>query len=91
MIRVGWALIPFMVAGPVLVIVYNAELFGGLMHTDFGFAIAWGAFPVLTAYVAQTGTLALAPLLGDHPARGRAGRRQAGLNEAGSLLATLSD
>ena len=62
-IRVGWALIPFMVAGPVLVIVYNAELFGGLMHTDFGFAIAWGAFPVLTAYVAQTGTLALAPVM----------------------------
>jgi hypothetical protein len=62
-IRVGWGLIPFLVAGPVLVIVYNAELFGGLMHTDFGFAIAWGAFPVLTAYVAQTGTLALAPVM----------------------------
>jgi hypothetical protein len=62
-IRVGWPLIPFMVAGPVLVIAYNAELFGGLMHTDFGFAAAWGAFPVLTAYVAQTGTLALAPVL----------------------------
>ena len=61
--RVGWTLIPFMVAGPVLVIAYNAELFGGGMHTDFGFAAAWGAFPVLTAYVAQTGTLALAPVL----------------------------
>ena len=62
-IRVGWTLIPFMVAGPVLVIAYNAELFGGFMHTDFGFAVAWGAFPVLTAYTAQTGTLALAPVL----------------------------
>ena len=62
-IRVGWPLIPFMVAGPVLVIAYNAELFGGFMHTDFGFAAAWGAFPVLTAYTAQTGTLALAPVL----------------------------
>ena len=62
-IRVGWTLIPFMVAGPVLVIAYNAELFGGLMHTDVGFALAWGSFPVLTAYVAQTGTLALAPVL----------------------------
>jgi len=61
--RVGWTLIPFMVAGPVLVIAYNAELFGGAMHTDFGFAAAWGAFPVLTAYVAQTGTLAIAPVL----------------------------
>jgi hypothetical protein len=62
-IRVGWPLIPYMVAGPVLVIAYNAELFGGFMHTDFGFAAAWGAFPVLTAYTAQTGTLALAPVL----------------------------
>jgi len=60
---VGWTLIPFMVAGPVLVIAYNAELFGGAMHTDFGFAAAWGAFPVLTGYVAQAGTLAVAPVL----------------------------
>jgi len=61
--RVGWVLIPFMVAGPILVIGYNAELFGGAMHTDLGFAAAWGAFPVLTAYVAQAGTLAVAPVL----------------------------
>ncbi len=62
-IRVGWTLIPFMVAGPLLVIAYNAELFGGLVHTDVGFAAAWGAFPVLTAYTAQAGTLAVAPVL----------------------------
>ena len=62
-IRVGWPLIPYMVAGPVLVIGYNAELFGGVMHTDFGFALSWGAFPVLVAYTAQTGALALAPVL----------------------------
>ena len=61
--RVGWTLIPFMVAGPVLVIAYNAELYDGAMHTDFGFAAAWGAFPVLTGYVAQAGSLAVAPVL----------------------------
>jgi hypothetical protein len=61
--QVGWTLIPFMVAGPILVIAYNAELFGGAMHTDLGFAIAWGAFPVLTGYVAQASTLAVAPVL----------------------------
>jgi hypothetical protein len=61
--RVGWTLIPFMVVGPVLVIAYNAELYSGAMHTDFGFAAAWGAFPVLTGYVAQTGSLAVAPVL----------------------------
>ena len=61
--RVGWVLVPFIVAGPLLVVAYNAELFGGAIHTDAGFAAAWGAFPVLTAYVAQAGTLALAPVL----------------------------
>ncbi len=62
-LRVGWALIPFMVAGPFLVIAYNAELFGGVVHTDAGFAAAWGAFPLLTSYVAQTGTLTVGPVL----------------------------
>jgi hypothetical protein len=61
--RVGWVLVPFMIAGPVLVIAYNAELLGGIVHTDLGFGLAWGAFPVLTAYVAQTGGLAVAPVL----------------------------
>ena len=61
--RAGWALLPFLVIGPVLVIAYNAELFGGIIHTDLGFAVAWGAFPVLTAYAAQTGRLAVAPVL----------------------------
>jgi hypothetical protein len=61
--RVGWPLIPFMVLGPLLVLAYNLELFGGLVHTDAGFALAWGAFPVLVAYVAQTGRLALGPVL----------------------------
>ena len=42
---------------------YNAELFGGVIHNDVGFSASWGAFPVLTAYVAQTGRLALAPVL----------------------------
>jgi hypothetical protein len=52
-----------MIVGLILVVAYNAELFGGIIHTDLGFAAAWGAFPVLTAYAAQTGKLALAPVL----------------------------
>jgi hypothetical protein len=55
--RVGAVLVPFLVIGPFLVVAYNAELFGGLVHTDAGFAAAWGAFPVLTAYAAQTGRI----------------------------------
>ena len=61
--RVGWVLLPYMIVGPALVIAYNAELFGGIIHTDLGFAAAWGAFPVLTAYTAETGRIAVAPVL----------------------------
>jgi len=60
--RVGWVLIPFLVLGPFLVLAYNLELFGGVVHTDFGFALAWGSFPVLVAYATQTEHLAFAPL-----------------------------
>ncbi len=62
-VEVGPALIPFLVVGPVLVLGYNFELFGGVIHNEVGFAASWGAFPVLVAYVAQTGDLALAPVL----------------------------
>jgi hypothetical protein len=61
--RVGWLLLPFMIVGPALVVGYNAELFGGIIHTDLGFAAAWGAFPALTGYVGQTGRLAVAPVI----------------------------
>ncbi|MDT7582248.1 MAG: hypothetical protein QOK35_3539, partial [Pseudonocardiales bacterium] len=55
--RVGPVLIPFIVIGPFLVLAYNLELFGGRMHTDIGFAVSWGAFPLLTGYVAQSAGL----------------------------------
>lgn len=61
--KVGVVLVPFIVVGPLLVLAYNAELFGGIAHTTVGFAAAWGAFPVLTGYVAQTSNLDLAAVL----------------------------
>jgi hypothetical protein len=61
--RVGLLLVPFMIIGPLLVIGYNAELLGGVIHTDLGFAAAWGAFPALTGYVAEAGRLAVPPVL----------------------------
>jgi hypothetical protein len=61
--EVGVVLVPFIVAGPLLVVAYNAELFGGVVHTDIGFALAWGSFPVLVGYVAQTGRLGVAAVL----------------------------
>ena len=56
-------LIPFIVIGPLLVAGYNLELFHGRIHTDLGFALAWGAFPVLAGYVAQAGHLGVAAVL----------------------------
>ena len=47
----------FIATGTFLVVAYNLELLGGLVHSDLWFALAWGGFPVVTAYVAQTGTL----------------------------------
>jgi hypothetical protein len=61
--KVGLVLVPFIVVGPLLVLAYNVELFGGIVHTTAGFAAAWGAFPVLTGYVAQTSDLAGAAVL----------------------------
>lgn len=59
-VRNGPSLVPFIVIGPILVAAYNAELFGGFVHTDLGFALCWGAFPVLTAYVAEARSVSLA-------------------------------
>jgi hypothetical protein len=56
----GWKLLPFVLAGGVLVYGYNLELFGGLLHSDVWFALAWGAFPVLVGAYAQHWTLSLA-------------------------------
>jgi hypothetical protein len=56
--RTLWIL-PLVALGAALVPVYNLELLGGRIHTDLGFGLAWGAFPLVTAYVAQTGTFRL--------------------------------
>ena len=50
-------LLPLVALGAFLVPAYNLELLGGRVHTDLGFALAWGAFPVVTAFVAQASTI----------------------------------
>lgn len=57
---VGIGLVPFIAAGVLFVFAYNLELVGGWLHGDFWFALSWGAFPVLTAFFAQTGRLSVA-------------------------------
>ena len=53
-----WLLV-FTGIGGFIVVAYNLELFGGRFHTDFWFAAAWGAFPMLTAYWANAGSFTL--------------------------------
>jgi len=47
----------FIVVGGFLVVAYNLELFGGAFHSDLWFAVAWGALPLLSAYVVQAETI----------------------------------
>lgn len=55
--RVGFGLLAFIVVGAFFVLAYDLELFGGLVHTDWGFALSWGAFPVLTSAYAQASSI----------------------------------
>ena len=57
--RLGIGLLPFIALGVMFVFAYNLELLGGKLHGDFWFALSWGAFPVLTAYFAQTGRVSI--------------------------------
>jgi len=56
-------LLVFVALGAVLVPAYNLELVGGAIHNDLGFALAWGAFPLLTGYFACAGTITWVALL----------------------------
>lgn len=47
----------FIGVGLVLALAYNLELFGGALHSDAIFALAWGGFPMLTAGFAERGSL----------------------------------
>ena len=59
----GLRLLPFVVAGAVLVLAYNLELGRGFLHNGVGFALGWGAFPVLTGYYAQDFRLGAAAVM----------------------------
>lgn len=61
---VGWGLAGFIAVGAVLVVAYNLEMWGGRLHNDMTFALAWGAFPVLTAYYAQGATIRVSAVAG---------------------------
>ena len=52
-IKLDLWLLGFVAFGGLIVCVYNLELFGGQLHGDAWFALAWGGFPLLTGYFAQ--------------------------------------
>jgi hypothetical protein len=56
-------LIPLVIAGALLALAYNLELFGGRLHNDTWFAVAWGGFPAFTGYFANALTITPAGLL----------------------------
>jgi hypothetical protein len=56
---VAWTLwlLPLVAFGGFIVCAYNLELWGGLFHGALWFGIAWGALPVLAAYVVMAASL----------------------------------
>jgi hypothetical protein len=58
-LRTSLWLLAFVAAGVFIAVAYNLELFGGRLHGDPWFALAWGAFPVLAAYFAAAETIRL--------------------------------
>ena len=57
-------LLAFVAAGAFLAVAYNLELFGGRLHGDWWFALAWGALPLLAAYVNASGRVRAEALVG---------------------------
>ena len=49
-VTVSLTLVPFTAAGVFVVLAYDLEWFGGRLHNDFWFALAWGAFPAATGF-----------------------------------------
>jgi len=64
-VAIGFSLwiLPLIAIGAFLVPAYNLELFGGRLHSDLWFALAWGAFPVVTGAVAVAGTVRAATVI----------------------------
>jgi hypothetical protein len=56
-LRTNLWLLAFVAGGAFIAVAYNLELFGGRLHGDPWFALAWGAFPVFAAYFAAAETL----------------------------------
>ena len=63
-LRTNLWLLAFVGAGTFIAVAYNLELFGGRLHGDPWFSLAWGAFPVLATYFATAETIRVEAVLG---------------------------
>ena len=63
MFIVGPWLAAFIAVGTVVAVGYNLELLGARLHTRAVVVLAWGGFPILTAYYAQHRDLSVAAVL----------------------------
>jgi hypothetical protein len=63
-LRTNLWLLAFVGAGTFIAVAYNLELFGGRVHGDPWFSLAWGAFPVLATYFAAAETIRVEAVLG---------------------------
>ncbi len=61
--KTSWWLLAFVGFGGFIVCAYNLEWFGGRFHSDVWFAVAWGAFPALTAAWANDTAFSLGGIL----------------------------
>ena len=59
----SWWLLVWALLGAFLVAAYALEWCGGLFHGPWGFALAWGAFPVFVGYWVQAQDVSFAALL----------------------------
>jgi len=62
-LRTSLWLLVFVAAGAFIAVAYNLELFGGRLHGDPWFSLAWGAFPVLATYFAAAETIRVEAVL----------------------------
>ncbi len=63
-LRTNLWLLAFVAVGTFIAVAYNLELFGGRVHGDPWFSLAWGAFPVLATYFAAAETIRVEAVLG---------------------------
>jgi hypothetical protein len=63
MFLVSYYMALFIVIGAFIAVSYNLELFSGRLHNGLVLVLGWGAFPILTSYYAQHGTLGVAVIV----------------------------